>query len=35
MSFEGFLEQNSTTTITVGPFVDKDDGDTEKIRLTI
>lgn len=35
MSFEGYLEQNSTTTITVGPFVDKDDGDTEKIGLTI
>lgn len=35
MSFEGYLEQNSTTTITIGPFVDKDDGDTEKIGLTV
>lgn len=35
MSFDGFLEQSVTITISLGPFVDKDDGDTEKTGLTI
>lgn len=35
MAFIGFLKQSTTVTISLGPCVDKDDGDTEKTGLTI
>lgn len=35
MSFQGYLKQSTTVTITLGPMVDKDDGNTEKTGLTI
>lgn len=35
MAVAGYLKQSTTITISLGPFIDKDDGDTEKTGLTI
>jgi hypothetical protein len=35
MAICGELKQSTTVTISLGPFIDKDDGDTEKTGLTI